>query len=89
MVVEFEGYLDNYQRPPSNSWRDIKFLMCATFTPSNYRRGLLLKLPRLQQGQICVKDYFKELESLMLRDEIDEPNEEKVARFMSGLRRDI
>lgn len=48
-----------------------------------------MKLQRFQQCQICLNDYFKKLEFLMLRVGIDEYNEENVARFVNGLRRDI
>jgi len=55
---------------------DIKSLIRARFVPSYYRRETLLKPQRLQQGSMCVGLQF-------------ENEEEKVARFFSGLRRDI
>jgi len=80
---------NNYQGLPATSWMDIKVLMRATFVPSYHRRELLLKLQRLQQRHMCVNEYFTELESLMLRVGLEECNELKITRFISGVRRDI
>jgi len=58
----------NYaQGPPVASWMDIKTLMHARFVPPSYRKELLLKLQRLHQGSMSVREYFKELESQMRR----------------------
>jgi len=35
----------------------------------------------LQQGHMCVNDYFKKLESVMIRVGLDESNEENFSRF--------
>lgn len=92
VVVEFKNYVmtwwhkvckDNFQGPSAASWMDIKVLTHAGFFPLYYRRGLLLKLQRLQQRHICVNEYFKELESLILRVGLEESNEEKITRFIS------
>ena len=100
VVLEFEDYamtlwrqlcMDNInQEPSAASWMDIKTLIRARFVPSYYRRETLLKLQRLQQGSICVNEYFKMIESILLKVGLQfESEEEKVARFVSGLRRDI
>ena len=69
---------------------DIKTLMHARFVPSYYRRETLLKLKRLQQGSMCVNEYFKMMESMLLKVGLQfESEEEKVARFVSGLRREV
>ena len=77
VVLEFEDYamtwwhqlcMDNInQEPPAASWMDIKTLMRARFVPSYYRRETLLKLQRLQQGSMCVNEYFKMMESMLLK----------------------
>jgi len=36
-----------------------------------------------------VDDYFKQLDTLLIRVNMDESEEAKIARFVSGLRRDI
>jgi len=100
VVLEFEDYamtwwhqlcIDNInQESLATSWRDLKNLMHARFVPSYYRRETLLKLQRLQQGSVCMDEYYKLIESMLLKVGLQfESEEEKVARFVSGLRRDI
>ena len=77
VVLEFEDYamtwwhqlcMDNInQEPPAASWMDIKTLMRARFVPSYYSRETLLKLQRLQQGSMSVNEYFKMMESMLLK----------------------
>jgi len=69
---------------------DIKTLMRARFVPLCYRKELLLKLQMLQQGSMCVDEYYKLMESVLLKVGLQfQSEEEKVARFVNGLRRDI
>jgi len=63
--------------------------MCARFVLPHYRKELLLKLQRLQQGTQSVDDYFKELETTLTKVDMHERKESKMARFVSGLRREI
>jgi len=64
--------------------------MRARFVPSYYRRKNLFKLQMLQQGSMCVDEYYKLMESMLLKIGLQfESEKEKVARFVSGLRRDI
>jgi len=71
------------------SWEDLKECMCARFVPPHYRKVLLLKLQRLQQGTQSVDAYFKELETTLTKVDMHESEESKMARFLSRLRRDI
>ena len=100
VVLEFEDYAmtwwhqlckDNInQEPPAASWMNIKTLMHTRFVPSYYRKKTLLKLQRLQQGSMCVNEYFKMMESMLLKVGLQfESEEENVARFVSGLNREI
>ena len=43
----------------------------------------------LQQGAYCVEDYMKEFEMLMMRCNVHEPQEQTIARFISGLHKEI
>ena len=45
------------------SWYDFKECMRTRFVPPHYRKKLLLKLQRLQQGPRSVDEYFKDLET--------------------------
>ena len=49
----------------------------------------MLKLQWYQQGMLSVDAYFKELETLLLKVNMKESEEAMIARFVSGLRRDI
>ena len=71
------------------SWDDLKLCMHAWFVPPHYRKELLLKLQRLQQGPISVNDYFKDLETTLTQIDMHESDESKIARFVCGLRREI
>ena len=69
---------------------DIKNLMRARFVPSYYMRETLLKLQSIQQGSMCVDEYYKMMESMLLKVGLQfESEEEEVARFVSGLRREV
>jgi len=63
--------------------------MRTRFVPPHYRKKLLLKLQRLQQGTKSVDDYFKELETILIKIDMHEREESKMAKFVSGLRRKI
>jgi len=70
-------------------WDDLKACMRARFVLPHFRKDLLLKLQRLQKGTLSVDGYFKELETLLIKVDMHESDEAKMARFVSGLRRDI
>ena len=71
------------------SWDDLKLCMCVQFVPPHYRKKLLLKLQRLQQGPRSVDEYFKDLETTLTKIDMHENEKSKIARFVSGLRREI
>jgi len=77
------------KRPPVVSWNDLKECMRDRFVPPHFRKDLLLKLQRLHQGTLSVDAYLKDLETLLIQVDMHENEEAKVARFVSGLRRDI
>ena len=100
VVLEFEDYtmtwwpqlcMENInQESFATSCKDLKNLMRVRFVPSYYRRETPLNLQMLQQGSMCVDEYYKLMESMLLKVGLQfESEEEKVARFVSGLRRDI
>ena len=77
------------KRPPVVSWDDLKECMRLRLVPPHFRKDLMLKLQWFQQGTLSVDAYFKELESLLLKVNLKESEEAMIARFVSGLRRDI
>ncbi|KAL0886355.1 hypothetical protein Bca101_010338 [Brassica carinata] len=64
-------------------------LMRRRFVPDHYHRDLHQKLRRLLQGSKSVEDYHQEMETLMIKADVDEPLDATMARFLTGLNRDI
>ncbi|KAF2290329.1 hypothetical protein GH714_010914 [Hevea brasiliensis] len=60
--------LDNLQ-----TWREMKRTIEKRFVPEYYKQELYIKLQSLCQGGMCVEDYVKEFEILMLRCDVREP----------------
>ncbi|XP_022682409.1 uncharacterized protein LOC111257333 [Setaria italica] len=67
----------------------MKREMRARFVPKHYRRDLFDKLQNLKQGSLSVDEYYKEMEKAMIRANVYEDEEQSIARFMSGLHRNI
>jgi hypothetical protein len=78
----------NHERP-IETWGELKALMRRRLVPSHYYRDLYQKLQNLTQGSRSVEDYHKEMEVAMIRANVEEDREAKMARFLSGLNRDI
>ncbi|XP_052621733.1 uncharacterized protein LOC128127313 [Lactuca sativa] len=99
-VVEFSDYAltwwdqllitrrRNGERP-IETWDEMKSVMRRRFVPSHYFRDLHNKLQSLKQGSKCVDDYFKEMEVMMVRANIEEDPEATMARFLNGLNLEI
>ena len=51
------------KRPPVVSWNDLIECMRFRFVPPHFRKDLMLKLQRFQQGLLSVDAYFKELQN--------------------------
>jgi septum formation topological specificity factor MinE len=78
----------NYERPVE-TWGELKAFMRRRFVPSHYYRDLYQKLQNLTQGSRSVEDYHKEMEVAMIRVIVKEDREARMARYLSGLNRDI
>ncbi|XP_031375623.1 uncharacterized protein LOC116190098 [Punica granatum] len=78
----------NGERPIDN-WEGMKAVMRRRFVPSHYYRDLYLKLQNLKQGSKTVEEYHKEMEIAMIRANVEEDREATMARFISGLNREI
>ena len=71
------------------TWVELKGVMKKRFVPVHYNRDIYQRLQGLTQGNRSVEDFYKELEMLMTRANVEEDREATLARFMSGLNRDI
>ena len=99
-VVEFTDYAINWwdqlvtnrrrnHERSIETWGELKAVMRKRFVPSHYFRDLYQKLQGLTQGYKSVEDYHKEMELAMMRANVEENREATMARFLSGLNRDI
>uniref|UniRef100_A0A2N9GE28 Reverse transcriptase domain-containing protein n=1 Tax=Fagus sylvatica TaxID=28930 RepID=A0A2N9GE28_FAGSY len=99
-VIEFTDYaiiwwdqlVTNRRRNnerPVETWGELKAIMRRRFVPSHFYRDLYQKLQNLTQGSRSVEDYHKEMEVAMIRANVEEDREATMARFLSGLNRDI
>jgi len=78
----------NYERPVE-TWGELKAFMRQRFVPIHYYKDFYQKLQNLTQGSRSVEDYHKEMEVAMIRGNVEEDQETTMAKFLSGLNRDI
>ena len=71
------------------TWATMKRVMKKRFVPDYYKQELYIRLQTLRQGSLSVEEYVKEFELLLIRCELMEPQEQTIARFLGGLRKDI
>ena len=57
---------------PIETWEEMKIVMRKWFVLSHYYRGLYQKLQSLTQGNRSVEDYYKEMEILIIRANVEE-----------------
>ncbi|XP_019056297.1 PREDICTED: LOW QUALITY PROTEIN: uncharacterized protein LOC109116034 [Tarenaya hassleriana] len=74
---------------PIDAWDDMKAVMRRRFVPNHYHREVLQRLRRLVQGNRSVEEYYKEMEILMIRANVDEDRESTMDRFIGGLNQEI
>ncbi|XP_048231221.1 uncharacterized protein LOC125370265 [Ricinus communis] len=74
---------------PIGSWIALKTIMRRRFVPRHYHRELHQRLQSLRQGTRSVEDFYKEMEMLMTRADLDEDREATMARFIGGLNKEI
>jgi hypothetical protein len=63
--------------------------MKSKFIPMDYQITLFLRMHNLRQKLMSVKEYTKEFYRINIREGHRESDDEKVARYMNGLRYDI
>ncbi|KAK1615268.1 hypothetical protein QYE76_020785 [Lolium multiflorum] len=94
--LEFEDYANTWWEqvvtlreekgdPPIDTWEDMKEEMQARFVPTHYKTDLFNKLQKLKQGTKTVEEFFKEMELTMMRANIQESENQTIARFFIGL----
>ncbi|XP_073110280.1 uncharacterized protein [Elaeis guineensis] len=71
------------------SWRLMKRIMEKQFVSQYYKQELYIKLQSLRQEGMCVENYVKEFEILMMRCDLQEPQKQTIANFLGGLNKEI
>jgi hypothetical protein len=71
------------------SWDRMIAKMKAKFIPRDYQISLFRRMQNLRQKLMTVKEYTEEFYKLNIRAGHRESDDEKVARYMNGLRYDI
>nr|GLL37607.1 putative retrotransposon polyprotein [Ipomoea trifida] len=77
------------QDEPIETWGELKREMRRKFVPSNFYRDMRRKLQELKQGSKSVREFYKEMERLKARANIQEDDETTIARILEGFNRDI
>ncbi|KAK1693826.1 hypothetical protein QYE76_010523 [Lolium multiflorum] len=94
--LEFEDYANTWWEqvltlreekgePPIDTWEEMKEEMHARFVPTHYETDLFNKLQKLKQGTKTVEEFFKEMVLTMMRANIQESEQQTIARFFNGL----
>ncbi|KAK1602540.1 hypothetical protein QYE76_017971 [Lolium multiflorum] len=94
--LEFEGYANvwweevNKKRAqedlePIDTWEEIKEVMHTRFVPTHHKRDLFNKLTQLRQSFKSVQEYYKEMHMTMMSANVDEREEQTMARLLNGL----
>jgi hypothetical protein len=71
------------------SWDRMVGKLKAKFVPNDYKLNLFRRLQNLKQKGLLVKEYTKEFHKLNIREGHRENDEEKVSRYINGLRYEI
>jgi len=59
------------------------------FLPEYYRQKVFLKFHNLKQNSLTIKEYTMEFEELLMKCNIQEPEEQTVARYLGGFNEEI
>ncbi|OMP00001.1 reverse transcriptase [Corchorus capsularis] len=71
------------------TWDKMVRELKKKFLPEDYKQDVFIKLQNLKQGAMSVSDYTADFDSLMIKANINEPEEQTIARYLAGLRVDI
>ncbi|KAK1602072.1 hypothetical protein QYE76_017115 [Lolium multiflorum] len=70
---------------PIDTWEEMKEVMHTRFVPTHHKRDLFNKLTQLKQSYKSVEEYYKEMHMTMMSANVDEREEQTMARFLNGL----
>ncbi|XP_022155923.1 uncharacterized protein LOC111022923 [Momordica charantia] len=74
------------EEDPLDTWEYLQEAMRRRYVPKHYERDLKTKLQALRQGTKSVAEYYQEMETLMLKTQIREEEEDTMSRFLGDLK---
>jgi len=63
----------------------MKAKLKARFLPSSYIQDIYSQLHNLTQGDMSVDEYTREFEKLLIKYDIQEPEQQTIVRYLGGL----
>eukprot|EP00253_Pinus_taeda_P007772 PITA_07772 len=76
-------------KQPIRNWNRMVAKLRGKFLPSNYQRTLFRQMQNLRQRSMIVREYTEEFYKVSIRAGQTQDIDEKVARYVNGLRMDI
>ena len=67
------------------TWEKMKTKLKARFLPPTYVQDCYSQFHNLTQGSMNVEEYTREFEKLMIKCDIQEPEEQTIVRYLGGL----
>ena len=74
-----------YQKEKIRMWEKMKTKLKARLLPSAYVRDSYAQLHNLTQDHMSVDEYTREFEKLLIKCDIQEPEEQTIVRYLGGL----
>ncbi|XP_071708258.1 uncharacterized protein [Rutidosis leptorrhynchoides] len=71
------------------TWDKMKKLLRTKFLPNNYRQEAFLEYHNLRQRNLSVEEFIQQSDRLRMRCDVQEEEEQTIARFLGGLNTDI
>ena len=71
------------------TWEKMKKELKRMYLPFHYRQDIFLKIQNFKQQNLTVEEYSAEFENLMIKGDLQEAEEQSIARYLSGLRFEI
>ncbi|XP_074305313.1 uncharacterized protein LOC141640409 [Silene latifolia] len=72
-----------------SSWDSLKRKLRKRYVPTTHKASTYRKIDEFRQGRLTVGEYIDEFENLTLMGELEEIEEQKMARFLRGLNYNI
>jgi len=67
------------------TWEKMKTKLKARFLPPTYVRDCYSQLHNLNQGNLSVEEYTREFKKLVIKCDLQEPEEQTIVRYLGGL----